>query len=365
MSTGMDPKSKTSKAGAGTANIGLRPIGNAIHVLIVEDDTSVRGLLTEILQLDGYEVTAAADGNAAYRTLREVPVHALVTDYNLPDMDGLELIEHVTRQYPRTVGIIMTAFGTVDLAVKAMKAGAVDFLTKPFEPTLVSLTLKKVLEVQRLRQENVILKHTVLKQPGVQVKTFSPKDMNGTIATSGDHRTGTPEQPDPIVHEAYERGLAEGERRAIDGAMAKLSSQSNLLGQIIHQVEQTCDRVAADLEEQSVELAFEVARKIVRQCAEEKRDVISTQVKAAITRVREDVKAHALVRIRVHPDDLPEMEELRETMTDVFDHPVVLAFEGDAALGRGGCVVQTGTRLVDATVESQLERLAGPFRKRT
>jgi len=354
-----------TKAGAvAISDVGLRPIGTTVHVLVVEDDASVRSLLTEILQQDGYEVTAAADGQSAYRTLREVPVHALVTDFNLPDMDGLEIIQHITREYPRTVGIIMTAYGTVDLAVKAMKAGAVDFLSKPFEPVLVSLTLKKVLEVQRLRQENVILKHTVLKHPGVQVRNFSPQDMGDASRSDRRGRAGITGQIDPAIREALERGLAEGERRAMEGATGKLAAQSSMLGQVIRQLEQTCEHIVSELEEQSVQLAFEVARKIVRQCAEEKREVISTQVKTAIGRVRDAVREHALVRILVHPDDLPVMEDLREMLANIFDRPVILAFEADASLGRGGCVVQTGTRLVDATMESQLSRLAAPFRKR-
>ena len=364
MSAGPDPvTSKGGKAGGGaTADAGLRAMGSAAHILIVEDDASVRALLSEILQEEGYEVTAVGDGQSALKILRDMPVHSLVTDFNLPDMDGLELLGRIGRDYPRTVGIIMTAYGTVDLAVKAMKAGAVDFLSKPFEPTLVSLTLKKVLEVQRLRQENVILKHTVLKQPGMQVKNFSPLNMDDE--NGGGVRNGLNGEASPLVRESFERGLAEGERRATEREAEKVATQCSILRQAICQIEEACDGLAAQLEEQAIGLAFEVARKVVRECAEEKRQVISGQVQNAIARVRDVVREHDLVRIRVHPLDLPVVESLRDTLATVFDGPVALAFESDATVGRGGCLVQTGTRVVDASLESQIARLAAPFQRK-
>lgn len=366
MSAGSESLTRnTSQTGAAaTAETGLGPVGTTARVLIVEDDAGVRSLLTDILQQEGYDVLAVADGLSALQTLKKLPIQALVTDFNLPDMDGLALLALVTKDYPRTVGIVMTAFGTVDLAVKAMKAGAVDFLSKPFEPVLVALTLRKVLEVQRLRQENVILKHTFLKQPGVQVKAFAPQDMGGEMWSEGSNRTDVNGETSTAAREAFEQGLAEGDRRATERETAKLASQCNLLSHAIRQVEERYDSIAAELEAQTVELAFEIARKVVHECAEEKRDVILTQVRSAIARVRDAVREHALVRIRVHPHDVPIVEELRELLANVFDGPVVLAFEGDASLGRGGCLVQTGTRLVDATLETQLGRLAGAFRSK-
>jgi DNA-binding response OmpR family regulator/F0F1-type ATP synthase delta subunit len=333
----------------------------AAHILIVEDDVALRTLLTEILREDGYEVTAVDDGAAALRALALCPFQAMLTDMHLPGMDGLELLRRMRLQYPRTVGIVMTGFGTVDVAVKAMKAGAVDFLTKPFQTDLVSLTLKRVLEVQELRQENAILKHTVLKQYGIQVRTFEMEDMDGTGASVRQER-GAAAVGAALMKQEFERGLAEGERAATDRNASRIASQCGLLGQAIRQVEQAYQGVLADMEAQTVALAFEIAKRVIHECVEEKRDIVLAQVRSAIARVRDVVREHALVRIRVHPTDVAMIEDVRSTLAAQFEGPVLLTVEGDSTIAPGGCVVQTGTRLVDATLDSQLSRLADPFR---
>jgi flagellar assembly protein FliH len=335
----------------------------ASRVLVIEDDALIRTLLTEILLEDGYDVTAVEDGRSALKVLKDVEIHAVVTDFNLPDMDGLAILSQVSREYPRAATIVITGYGTVDLAVNAMKAGAVDFLTKPFQPALVSLTLKKVLEVQRLRQENAFLKQTVLKQPGAHVKTFVLRDMDGA-PLPGSHGTNGSSDMEPALRQAFERGMVEGDRLASEREAEKLAARCRLLDQAVRQTEETCLRMCIEFEQQAAALAFEVARKIVRECAEEKRDVIVNQVRTAVTRVHDAVREHALVRIRVHPDDLPVAEQLRDMLAGTFEARVGIMFEGDADITRGGCVVQTGTRLVDATLESQLDRLAEPFQKR-
>lgn len=334
----------------------------AAHILLVEDDAVLRTLLTELLARDGYEVTAVGDGRSALRALTGAPVHAMLTDLHLPDMDGLEVLKRAAQSHPRTVGLVMTGHGTVDLAVKAMKAGAVDFLTKPFQPDVVSLTLRRVLEVQRLRQENAILKHTVLKQAGIQVKVFEMEDMDGGRQAS--RSAGRPAVTQEMMQQEFERGLAEGERRACEREGARLAQQSALLGTVAQQVEQAYKALLAQVEEQAAALAFEIARRVVHECADEKRSVVLSQVAMAVARVRESVREQGLVRVRVHPDDLPAVEAARDAVAGAFDGPVTLVLEADPSISRGGCHVQTGTRFVDATLESQLARLAEPFRRR-
>ena len=131
------------------------------HVLIVEDEPAVRGLLEEGLREEGFEVSVGGDGETALRVLRETPIQVLLTDLMLPNMDGLEVLRRAILESPETACIVMTGYGTIERAVCAMKAGAFDFVTKPIQIDAVSLVIRKALEVQRLRQENLLLKRTV------------------------------------------------------------------------------------------------------------------------------------------------------------------------------------------------------------
>ncbi len=140
-----------------------RPVCTATlgHVLVVEDDPAIREMLDEGLREEGYDVTIVSTGEAAVAALRETPVHVVLTDLMLPSIDGLEVIRRVQAENPETACIVMTGYGTVEQAVQAMKAGALDFVTKPISLDTVSVLIKKAVEMHRLRQENVLLKRTV------------------------------------------------------------------------------------------------------------------------------------------------------------------------------------------------------------
>lgn len=131
------------------------------HVLVVEDEAAIREMLEEGLRDEGYEVTLVSTGEAAVAALREAPVQVVLTDLMLPSIDGLEVLRRVQAESPETACIVMTGHGTVEQAVQAMKAGAFDFVTKPVSLDTVAVLIKKAIEVQRLRQENVLLKRTV------------------------------------------------------------------------------------------------------------------------------------------------------------------------------------------------------------
>ncbi len=131
------------------------------HVLVVEDEAAIRLMLEEGLRDEGYDVTLVSTGEAAVAALRESPVHVVLTDLMLPTIDGLEVLKRVQAESPDTACIVMTGYGTVEQAVHAMKAGALDFVTKPLSIDAVVVLIKKALEMQRLRQENALLKRTV------------------------------------------------------------------------------------------------------------------------------------------------------------------------------------------------------------
>jgi DNA-binding NtrC family response regulator len=106
------------------------------HVLIVDDEVNIRRVLAAMLKREGYEVTTAADGEQALAVLHKTPVHVVVTDLVMPRVGGMELLRRVGVDFPDVPVIVITAHGSVDSAVAALKAGAFDYITKPFEQDL-------------------------------------------------------------------------------------------------------------------------------------------------------------------------------------------------------------------------------------
>ncbi|MBI4574427.1 MAG: sigma-54-dependent Fis family transcriptional regulator, partial [candidate division NC10 bacterium] len=129
------------------------------RVLIVDDEDQMRELLTKVLEKNGYLMTAAADGAAALALLEREPVDLVLTDVRMPGLDGMEALRAIKEMNPEIVVIIMTAFGSIDQAVQAVKEGAYDYINKPFKIDEILLTIKKALEERRLRHEVTALRH--------------------------------------------------------------------------------------------------------------------------------------------------------------------------------------------------------------
>jgi DNA-binding NtrC family response regulator len=123
------------------------------RILVVDDEYLIRWSLQQELAKDGYEVTTAEDGEAALRMARESPPDLVLCDIQLPGMDGIEILRRLKASDPETVVIMITAYGMVDTAVAAMKAGAYDYINKPFNLEGVKLSIRKGLETSRLRGE--------------------------------------------------------------------------------------------------------------------------------------------------------------------------------------------------------------------
>ncbi len=321
------------------------------HVLVVEDDASLRDLLVTVLTRQGFQIRAVETAREGLLAIAEHPVQVLVTDYQLPDMDGVSLLEQVTRHDSRTVGILITGHGTVELAVKAMKAGAADMITKPFKPNDVVMAIQRVVEMQHLRVENRVLKQAVLR--GMPV---NPYQMGDLAAPRPSAESAGASGRGPSLD--YLRGLAEGERQARE-RLAVLARQEAAVAAIGRQLAQTCTGLSERVEAQVVTLAFDIARKVIAACAEEKRDLVVAQTKEALARIQNG----QAVRILVHPTDLPLLESAREQLAASFDGPVFMKMEADATVAPGGCRVQTPTQLVDATVDGQLARIAERLRQ--
>lgn len=133
----------------------------AARILIVDDEFSVRDSLYHWFRKEGYEVHAAENAAEAIRAIQEQPYEIALVDVKMPGMDGLELQDRIHRVDPNTDVIIITAFASVDTAVRALKQGAFDYVTKPVDPEELSHLVRRALEQRRLREENRLLRGTI------------------------------------------------------------------------------------------------------------------------------------------------------------------------------------------------------------
>ncbi|MFZ0861917.1 MAG: sigma-54 dependent transcriptional regulator [Candidatus Sulfotelmatobacter sp.] len=152
-------------------------------ILIVEDEAKMRRLLELNLGDDGFTTFSAEDAETGLKLLRENPIDLVLTDLKLPGMNGLEFLQTVKRQNAALPVVVMTAFGSVETAVDAMKAGASDYVLKPFSLTEMRMVIHKELDVRNLREENRSLREALGKRyshPNVVAR--SPK-MQEVLAT--------------------------------------------------------------------------------------------------------------------------------------------------------------------------------------
>ena len=152
-------------------------------ILIVEDEAKMRRLLELNLGEDGFTTLSGGDAETGLKMLRESTVDLVLTDLKLPGMSGLEFLQAVKRQNSALPVIVMTAFGTVETAVEAMKAGASDYVLKPFSLAEMRMVVRKELDVRKLREENRSLREALGKQyshPNIVAR--SPK-MQEVLAT--------------------------------------------------------------------------------------------------------------------------------------------------------------------------------------
>ena len=134
------------------------------NILIVEDEPKMRRLLEISLGEDGHNVHTAQDAETGLKYFQREPVDLIVTDLKLPGMNGLEFLQEAKRWNASVPIVVMTAYGTVETAVEAMKAGASDYVLKPFSMAEMKLVINKELDVQRMREENRSLREALGKR---------------------------------------------------------------------------------------------------------------------------------------------------------------------------------------------------------
>jgi len=126
-------------------------------ILIVDDEKNYLVILEALLAPEGYEIITQDNALSALRLIREADLDLVITDMKMPGMDGMELLDEAKNIDPELPVIIMTAYGTIEMAVEAMKKKAYDYITKPFRNEELKLTIKKALELYRLKKENRLL----------------------------------------------------------------------------------------------------------------------------------------------------------------------------------------------------------------
>jgi DNA-binding NtrC family response regulator len=174
-----------------------------INILIVDDELSIRESLDGWLQQDGYEVETAEDGPTALGRIQEKHYDIMLLDVKMPKMDGITVLKELKEKNPETAVVMMTAHGAIQDAVEAMKLGAYDYLLKPFDLEELSLTIEKLVQMQILAMENLILKERVatitrsdnlVGQSPAMIKLFetiadvAPSDA--TVLITGETGTG-------------------------------------------------------------------------------------------------------------------------------------------------------------------------------
>jgi DNA-binding NtrC family response regulator len=137
-------------------------------LLVVDDDESLRWVTKVQLEQSGYSVGAAADGPMALELLQQTGVDLVITDLMMPGMSGLDLLREIRSTYPDLAVIVVTAFGTVETAVEAMKAGAYDYITKPVNIDELKIVVSRALEHVNLKEEVITLRSSLDRKYGFE-----------------------------------------------------------------------------------------------------------------------------------------------------------------------------------------------------
>ena len=183
-----------------TSPASKRPCG---RVLVVDDERSMRELLMIVLRREGHQVHLAQDGKAAVAVLEHHAIDVLISDIKMPGMSGVDVLREAKRIDPDIVGIMITAYASTESAVEALRLGAYDYLTKPFDVEELKAKVNNALERRNLQQENVLLKRALRTGSSFSniigrskamhdvfdlVETVAP--TNSTILVSGESGTG-------------------------------------------------------------------------------------------------------------------------------------------------------------------------------
>lgn len=160
-----------------------------MNILVVEDEDILRISIGDDLKEEGFSVSLSRSPTLALNLLEKEKFEVAIVDYKMPEMNGVELLKRIKNKWPECSVIIMTAFGTIQTAVEAMKLGAYDYITKPFSNEELVLILERIEEVQSLKRENIELKEQLKDRHGFHKligKSKSMQQIYDLLATVAD-----------------------------------------------------------------------------------------------------------------------------------------------------------------------------------
>lgn len=174
----------------------------SLEILVVDDEPVIRQILTAHLKKSGFEVFQAANGTEALECLSKNDIDVAISDINMPDFSGIELVRRARAAGIETSFIMMTAYSSVDTAIEAIKAGAADYMVKPVHNEEVLHRLAKIRDLRRLSSENTVLRHLVMgtREPVFEFSSPSMKELErlivkvapteSTVLVTGESGTG-------------------------------------------------------------------------------------------------------------------------------------------------------------------------------
>ncbi len=197
-------------------------------VLIAEDDQIVQDVIVNFLSEEGYPVIVANDGLAALEILRMEDIKLVLTDLRMPGADGMEVLRTSVQMNPRIAVVLLTAYGTLDTALEAMKEGAYDYIVKPFVMQQLLLVVRNAYKLASLINENETLSHQ-LKETYRCLEACRASQKSGDDSNALDYAEGTEKQE---VHNAMNTREADSLKRGAfsdneDNSLKKYSDLVN------------------------------------------------------------------------------------------------------------------------------------------
>ncbi len=211
------------------------------RILVVDDEENMVHFLTKLLHAEGFDVEGVRTGEAALERLRAIPFELVLTDLKLPDTDGIGILKGARELQPEAVVVLITAYGTIESAIEAMRAGAYDYVTKPFRASEILQVVEKALERVRLRREVSQLRQAVAERFGfaslvgksgkmqeVYTQIEKVAATRGTVLIQGESGTGK-ELVAKAIH--FNSSRKSGPFVVIDcGAIPEALQESELFG---------------------------------------------------------------------------------------------------------------------------------------
>ena len=163
-----------------------------VHILVVDDDEITCSLLEEVLAKEGYRVEKALNGSEAIAKGSQKGYEVVLTDIRMAGVNGMEVLHSYRKKSPETIVIMMTAFGSIETAIEAIKEGAYDYVSKPFKLDEIKLTIRRALEQKRLTEENLLYRQELIskyKLENIVGRTPAMLQVYKTIARVADSRS--------------------------------------------------------------------------------------------------------------------------------------------------------------------------------